>query len=70
MVLQDENKIILTPDNIPILTCAKCGKSFPSRGKKDEYAINGEVPVYCDECEKEMDQYFYGGPLDGRKADS
>lgn len=70
MVLQDENRIVLTPDHIPMITCSKCGKVFPSRGKEDEYALDGILPVYCDECQKEFIKELIGGPLDGRKVDS
>ncbi len=52
----------------PEITCARCGKKFTSRGKRDEYAINGEAPAYCDECEQELTAKLIGGPLDGQLA--
>lgn len=70
MVSQDENKIVLTSDHIPMITCSKCGKVFPSRGKKDEYALDGILPVYCDECQEGLIKKLIGGPLDGGKVSS
>ncbi len=61
------SNIVITAD-APKIKCARCGKIFVSRGKKDEYAINGEAPAYCNECEQEMAAMLIGGPLDGQKA--
>ena len=61
-----ENIKITAP--APKIKCTRCGKIFISRGKKDEYAINGDAPVYCDECEKELKAKLIGGPLDGQSA--
>lgn len=66
----EDNKIVLTDDKTPMLTCAKCGKVFPSRGKEDEYALDGILPVYCSECEEQAIKELIGGPLNGREVDS
>ena len=68
--MTDKDRIVLTDENVPMLTCAKCGKIFPSRGKEDEYALDGILPVYCTECEEKAIKELIGGPLDGRKVDS
>lgn len=61
----ENNKIKIMGD-APIIVCAKCGKEFVSRGKRDEFAINNNVPAYCDECEKDIKGYYFGGPYNGR----
>lgn len=61
------DKIKITAD-APKIICSCCGKEFISRGKQDEYAINGEALAICDECKKEIDAKLIGGPLDGQKA--
>ena len=65
MVSFEDNKIKITGE-APLIICARCGKIFVSRGKRDEFAINNEIPAYCDECEKDMEGYYFGGPLDGQ----
>ena len=70
MALQKNKKIILKDDKVPMLTCANCGKIFPSRGKKDEYALEENSLVYCDECENKVIKELIGGPLDGKKTDT
>ena len=69
MVLQDD-KIVLTDDHVKMIICSKCGKVFPSRGKEDEYALDGILPVYCDECEEQAIKELIGGPLNGGKVNS
>ena len=61
------DKIKITAD-APKIICSCCGKEFISRGKRDEYAINGEIAVICDECEKEINAKLIGGLLDGQKV--
>ena len=68
--MADKDRITLTGDNTPILICARCGKAFPSRGKEDEYALDGIFPVYCTDCEEKAIKELIGGPLDGRKVNS
>lgn len=68
MVIMTEDGHIKITADAPMITCAKCGKQFVSRGLRDEQAINGEGIAYCDDCEKKMNAILIGGPLDGQKA--
>lgn len=67
MATQNNGKIVLT-DRAKMITCAKCGKVFQSREGEEQYALDGKLPVYCDECQEAMLKTLIGGPLDGRKT--
>lgn len=62
MVVQEDGKIKIMPDNLPMITCSKCGKQFPVRRKSD-----WEPGVLCDAClAKSKPKKLIGGPLDGQ----
>lgn len=64
MVIQENGRIKIVPDNTPMITCSKCGKQFPVRRKSD-----WEPGVLCDEClEKSKPKKLIGGPLNGQDA--
>ena len=64
MVITDNGHIKIMPDNLPMITCSKCGKQFPIRKKSD-----WEPGVLCDEClRKSTPKKLIGGPLDGQVA--
>lgn len=50
----------ITSNDIPILFCSKCHKTFRYRGERDNIALKGGA-VLCNDCEAR----FVGGAYDG-----